>query len=122
MRKKLNTPTEHSTECLVTGFAIVHTKIVNDNALKDSLLKSGVALRLGVQMNGHEVFTQVGKNTLLFFCVVEHRLSKQWKTHKHFQVNSRQVAEAYLETHESKSLSTFCANIWFYFAQAGQVT
>lgn len=94
---KKNVSSNHFQECTVKGFAMVFANLVKNN-IAEKLQNSGFSVEVGTNLYGHQIFAQVGKRTLVFFCMEKRTLPKNGKhAHRHSQISSRQVAEAYLE-------------------------
>lgn len=105
---------------IVKGFAMVYANIVK-NDVAEKLQNSGFSVEVGTNLNGHQIFAQVGKRTLVFFCMEKRILSNGKHAHRHSQVSSRQVAEAYLEEHGTKGWIAMCGDLWTSFVYASQI-
>ena len=105
---------------IVKGFAMVYANLVK-NDVAEKLQSSDCSVEVGITLNGHQIFAQVGKRTLVFFCMEKRMLSNGKHAHRHSQISSRQVAEAYLEEHGTRGWITMCGELWSSFVYASQI-
>ena len=118
---KKNASDKHFQEVIVKGFAMVYANIVK-NGIAETLQNSGFSVEVGTNLYGHQIFAQVGKRTLVFFCMEKRTLPKNGKhAHRHSQISFRQVAEAYLEEHGTRGWITMCGELWSSFVYASQI-